>query len=82
MNFGGGVGGSISMVFSSGRGWRLYKHKDTQKQKTKSGGGEGGGRGVGVGVMSFCERKINSGTQEMRVSLKFTGEIFTRRYHV
>lgn len=43
-------------------------------------GGEGGGGGVGV--MSFCERKINSGTQEMRVSLKFTGEILTRRYHV
>lgn len=40
------------------------------------------GGGVGVGVMSFCERKINSGTQEMKVSLKFTGEILMRRYHV
>lgn len=43
--------------------------------KNKIGGG-------GVGVMSFCERKINSGTQEMKVSLKFTGEILMRRYHV
>lgn len=73
MNFGGGVGGSISMVFSSGREWRLYEQKDNHKQI---------GGGGGVGVMSFCERKINSGTQEMKVSLKFTGEILTHRYHV
>lgn len=38
MNFGDGVGGSISMVFSSERGWRLYKHKDNQKKI----GGRGG----------------------------------------
>lgn len=48
------------------------------KNKKQNWGGGGGG----VGVMSFCERKINSGTQEMKVSLKFTGEILMRRYHV
>lgn len=41
VNFGGGVGGSISMVFSSGREWRLYEQKDNHKQI----GGGGRGRG-------------------------------------
>lgn len=65
-------------MFSSGRGGGGGDRTSIKIPKNKKQNWGGGG----VGVMSFCERKINSGTQEMKVSLKFTGEILMRRYHV